>query len=144
MTTIQLPPVNFVRSVPFSTRVNYVTDRFKRPTFIDKIHYSFAVNTQRLLQLSFWWIQSPAVANNQYPEGLNFLSLAGLDFYVVGDGQEGEQVISVGRTMPPGYYCVSAYNASGANPHTLDTRMFSTQQVSTVSFTDQVPVPIIQ
>jgi hypothetical protein len=128
MDLLSLTPASFVDVAPVLTRRSLVTARYLRPTFIEDIKYAFAINTQRTLELSFWWISAPAVANNLMPEGSNFLAMSGADWYVVGDGQEGEQVLRVNLWMPPGYFCVSGNNLSALNPHTMDTRLFASQR----------------
>lgn len=131
----KLTPASFNVSVPLTTRRSLVSARYVRATYVEEVRYAFALNCQRNLRLSFHWISAPAVADDVMPEGFNFLAQSGGSVYVVGDGEEGEQILRVGQWMPPGYFCVSGDNISVANAHILDCRMFASQKAEEVGWT---------
>jgi hypothetical protein len=128
MPLVPLTPASFVALVPVATRLSRVSSRYMRPVYVHDVKYSFAVNTQRTLELSFFWVSAPAVPDDVMPSGSNLLAMSGSESYVVGDGQEGEQVLRVEHWFPPGYFCVSGNNTSALNPHTLDARLFASQE----------------
>jgi hypothetical protein len=97
---------------------------------VDRVRVAFALNTQRLLRVRVWvtsdtstLVETPGTPSRTMPRGLSLLASEGSSSvdYVVGDGQEGEMVINIGRAFPPGsYVAVDADNQSTTAPHTLD------------------------
>jgi hypothetical protein len=64
------------------------------------------------------------VQNNFYCPGISLLSFFGGSDYIVGDGQEGEIIVSVDQDFPAGKrLAIEAYNADALNAHTLDARI---------------------
>ena len=116
-----LPVMMFQNSVPAVTRRTYVSNRIMVPFYLNEIRPAFALNTQRLLQLTFWIVAAGAWADGVRPAGINLLAGIGPQDYIVGDGAEGEKNIRVRRWFPPGlYFAVEANNTDPANAHTLD------------------------
>mgnify|MGYP005820371833 CR=1 FL=1 len=119
----------FQSSVALNTRAVVFSSRIMRPTYLEVIRVSFAINTQRLLQLRFWACLSNttrviSTGRNMPSDGRNLMAHSGPQDYTVGDGQEGEILIQRRVLLPPGsFLAVDGDNTDLLNAHTIDVAM---------------------
>lgn len=119
--TKMIKPFRKNTTVSNSKRQSFHSTRIGNPFTVKEIHFSFALNTQRLLQNSVWVCGSAETPDDQRPAGFNLLAGLGGEDYMVGDGQEGLIKIPINEKFNGGYYLVvESYNADPINSHTVD------------------------
>jgi hypothetical protein len=118
------PAVFYDGAIALSTRKNYLGLIYNKPFRVKALRVAFALNTQRLLQVSLLWVPGGSTpADNTIPSGVDLLGGQTSNNFVVGDGLDGEYVIPIDREFPFGAVCISANNTDNANTHTLNARV---------------------
>jgi len=119
-----IPPFIQLQTIAAATRQSFAGTVIMRPYWIEDIRVAWALNTQRLLQVSVWVSFDGAPANNVRPTGINLMSGYGARDYIVGDGLDGEFVLPVQRQFPAGTRLIAeGFNTDTPNTHTMNLRV---------------------
>ena len=119
MAEVTLP---FNGSVSAGSQLTLVSKRLNFPFTVKKLIASFALGTDRTLEISYFLSRDNSAPTTTKPSGLNLLSLYGEDTFLTGDDDKKEFPHSVDMPESGSYIKVHANNTDTFT-HTIDAQV---------------------
>jgi len=114
--------LSFNGTVSAGSELTLVSKRLSFSYWIRKLTTSFALGTDRTLQVSFFKSSDPTAPSTGKPTGVNLLSFYGEDSYVVGDDEKKELPHEI-EVPESGSYIKIYGNNTDTFDHTLDAQV---------------------
>ena len=119
MEIIQTATISFAGTVTAGTGLTLVSPRIASPFRVEKVLASFALNTNRTVQIKPFVAIDDAAPTTTEPSGINILEEFGQVNYVVGDDEQKEILQQFTNVTGGGYVKIYANNTDTFD-HTVD------------------------
>lgn len=122
MADIDAITVSFFGTCPASAETTLVSKQISTPYIVREISASFALNTNRLLQLEFFVSQDKDAPTSGKPNGMNILQEYGQVSYLTGDDEQKTIRCAAITAEAPSWLKVYANNTDTFD-HTVDSQI---------------------
>lgn len=114
----RLTTIAFHGTVGAGSRLTLRSKKITRAFTVKRVRASFALNTNRTLQLSFFVSPDPEAPSSEPPGGVNILRQLGQVEYIVGDDEVVDFPIEIKNFSRGGWIKCHGYNTD-VFPHTV-------------------------